>query len=163
MASLCLVKHAWYDATEPWLWQKIEVRLPRRWLALFDEVAGGEDQSTEDNNTALAVEQSIHVASKATLATATLPGASIDEDALQRRKESERSRWIYSSRFAHTTCVSRSKPRRLRAKSKSPARWKIMRTISGAVQNVMELNEPGFYGKVPFHHSLENVVLIQLL
>ncbi|KAG2367038.1 hypothetical protein BDR07DRAFT_1394674 [Suillus spraguei] len=42
-------------------------------------------------------------------------------------------------------------PRRLRPKSKSPARWKIMRTISDAVQNVMDLTEPGVY--VPRLHD----------
>ena len=36
-------------------------------------------------------------------------------------------------------------PRRLRPKSKSPARWKMMRSISNAVQNALELSEPGIY------------------
>ncbi|KAG5641243.1 hypothetical protein DXG03_005676, partial [Asterophora parasitica] len=38
-------------------------------------------------------------------------------------------------------------PRRLRPKSKSPARWKLMRSISDAIQNVLEQREPGVYGE----------------
>jgi hypothetical protein len=43
-------------------------------------------------------------------------------------------------------------PRRLRAKSKSPARWKIMRTISDAVRSVIQRQEPGVYGQS--HHFI---------
>lgn len=38
-------------------------------------------------------------------------------------------------------------PRRLRPKSKSPARWKLMRSISDAIQIVLEQREPGVYGE----------------
>jgi len=38
-------------------------------------------------------------------------------------------------------------PRRIRPKSKSPARWKLMRSISDAIQNVLERRDPGVYGK----------------
>lgn len=37
-------------------------------------------------------------------------------------------------------------PRRLRPKSKSPARWKLMRSISDAIQDVLARREPGVYG-----------------
>lgn len=152
LANLCLVNHAWYDAAKPWLWQKIEVRLPRSWLALLEEITGGEDQSTEDN-TALAVEQSINAVTKAALASTTLPGASTDEDALQKWKESILETLSGPDGSIPPELLSPPasrdpSPRRLRAKSKSPARWKLMRTISDAVQNVMERNEPGFYGKI---------------
>lgn len=36
-------------------------------------------------------------------------------------------------------------PRRLRPKSKSPARWKILRSISDAIQDVMDRRSPGVY------------------
>jgi hypothetical protein len=49
-------------------------------------------------------------------------------------------------------------PRRLRAKSQSPARWKIMRSISKAVQNVMELTEPGVYGKFIFMAMIQSMI-----
>ncbi|KAH0832933.1 hypothetical protein J3R83DRAFT_11900 [Lanmaoa asiatica] len=155
LTNLCLVNHAWYDAAKPWLWHRIEVRLPRSWLALAEEITGGEDQSTEDN-TALAVEQSIHAATKAALATTTIPGASADENALKKWKESILETLSGPDGSIPPDLLSPPasrdpSPRRLRAKSKSPARWKIMRYISDAVQNVMERNEPGFYGKVTFH------------
>jgi len=37
-------------------------------------------------------------------------------------------------------------PRRVRQKSKSPARWKLMRSISDAVQDLMGRHEHGMYG-----------------
>jgi hypothetical protein len=38
-------------------------------------------------------------------------------------------------------------PRRLRPKSKSPARWKIVRSISDAFQTAMDQHAPGMYGE----------------
>lgn len=38
-------------------------------------------------------------------------------------------------------------PRRLRPKSKSPARWKLMRSISDAIQGVLERRDPGVYSE----------------
>lgn len=151
LANLCLVNRAWYDAAKPWLWQRIEVRLPRSWLALVEEITGGEDQSIEDN-TALAVEQSIHAATKAALASTTIPGASTDEDALKKWKESILETLSGPDGSIPPELLSPPasrdpSPRRLRGKSQSPARWKIMRSISDAIQNVVERNEPGVYGK----------------
>lgn len=37
-------------------------------------------------------------------------------------------------------------PRRIRPKSKSPARWKILRSINDAIQDVLERRAPGLYG-----------------
>lgn len=44
-------------------------------------------------------------------------------------------------------------PWRLRNKSKSPTRWRMLRSISDAVQNLMSLEEPGIYG---MPSSIEN-------
>lgn len=150
LSHLCLVNHAWYEAAKPWLWHKLEVRLPRSWLALLDEIT---TDTEDDEKAALAVKESIQAATHAALASSAVrTGASSDEDAARKWKES-----IMESLSGPdgsippellTPPASRdSSPRRIRPKSKSPARWKIMRTISDAVQNVMDLTEPGVYGK----------------
>jgi hypothetical protein len=151
LANLCLVNHAWYNAAKPWLWHKIEVRLPRSWLSLVEEIAGGDDGQNTEDSTALAVEKSIQAATKVALASTAMAGASSDEDALRKWKES-----ILESLCGPDGSIppellsppaSRDpSPRRLRNKSQSPARWKIMRSISDAVQNVVDQNEPGVYG-----------------
>ncbi|KAG2107090.1 hypothetical protein BD769DRAFT_136159 [Suillus cothurnatus] len=153
LSRLCLVNHAWYEAAKPWLWHKIEVRLPRSWLALLDEII---IDTEDDEKAALAVKESIQAATRAALASTVRTGASSDEDAARKWKES-----IMESLTGPdgsippellTPPVSRDpSPRRLRPKSKSPARWKIMRSISDAVQNVMDLTEPGLY--VPRLHD----------
>lgn len=148
LATLCLVNHAWYDGAKPWLWQKIEVRLPRSWLSLVEEIAGGDDEEVNDEQAALVIERSIQAAKEAAMARSTSkqgddvarqlqecilaelggPDGSIPPDLLSPPASRDPS------------------PRRLRTKSKSPARWKMMRSISDAVQNAMELSEPGVYG-----------------
>ncbi|OJA14122.1 hypothetical protein AZE42_05039 [Rhizopogon vesiculosus] len=152
LSRLCLVNHAWYEAARPWLWHKLEVRLPRSWLALVDEITGTED----DERTVLAVKESIQAATHAALASSMLIGASSDQEAARKWKES-----ILESLTGPdgsippellTPPASRDpSPRRIRTKSESPARWKIMRSISDAVQNVMDLTEPGVY--VPRLHD----------
>ncbi|KAG6330322.1 hypothetical protein ID866_8768 [Astraeus odoratus] len=155
LSNLCLVNRAWYEAAKPWLWRRVEVRLPRSWLALVDEITGGEDgQSVE--KTALAVEKSIQAVAELALATTAMAGASSDEEALKKWKESILETLTGPDGSVPpeilTPPASRDpSPRRLRAKSKSPARWKIMRTISDAVQDIADRNEFGLY--VPRVHD----------
>ncbi|TFY79211.1 hypothetical protein EWM64_g4799 [Hericium alpestre] len=147
LASLSLVNRAWYDAAKPYLWRKIEVRLPRGWLALVEEIAGGEDEDLEVEQTALAVDLSIREAAHAALA---VQGQVPDPEAALKLKES-----ILESLSGPDGSIppellsppaSRDpSPRRLRSKSKSPARWTLMRSISDAVQNLMGRDQPGMY------------------
>ena len=63
---------AWYDAAKPWLWRRLEVRLPRSWLCLVDELAGGTDGQVEAEQTALVVEKSLQEAQNAALAARSI-------------------------------------------------------------------------------------------
>lgn len=155
LANLCLVNHAWYDAAKPWLWRRIEVRLPRSWLALVDEITGGEDELNAER-TAIAVEQSIQAFAEAAVATTAMAGTSSDEEALKKWKECILQTLAGPDGSVPpdilTPPASRDpSPRRLRAKSKSPARWKLMRSISDAVQDIADRNEFGLY--VPRVHD----------
>ncbi|TFY61313.1 hypothetical protein EVG20_g7101 [Dentipellis fragilis] len=155
LSSLALVNHAWYDAAKPWLWRKIEVRLPRGWLSLVEEIAGGDDEDVEVEQTAIAVDQSIREAALAALAAKAGVGQEPDPEAALKFKES-----ILQSLGGPDGSIppellsppaSRDpSPRRLRSKSKSPARWKLMRSISDAVQDLMG-GEHGMY--VPAVHD----------
>ena len=70
--NLSLVSHAWYDAAKPWLWTKVEVRLPHDWLSLVEEIAGGDEDEELDG--ALLVDQTIQQATTAALATKNIFG-----------------------------------------------------------------------------------------
>ncbi|KAF9223874.1 hypothetical protein BS17DRAFT_802344 [Gyrodon lividus] len=145
LANLCLVDHAWYNAAKPWLWHKIEVRLPRSWLSLVEEIVGGDDPQNTQDSTVLAVQESIQAATKVALAT-----TATSSDDLRKWKESIMETLTGPDGSIPPELLSPPasrdpSPRRLRAKSKSPARWKIMRSISDAVQNVMDQSEPGVY------------------
>src|SRR5882762_4507535 len=78
LAALCLVSHPWYEAAKPWLWQKVEVHLPRSWLAFVDEISGGDGDEVNEEQAAL-VEKSIQVASNAALARGAPMGTVPDE------------------------------------------------------------------------------------
>ncbi|KAI9061035.1 hypothetical protein FKP32DRAFT_1631567 [Trametes sanguinea] len=152
LANLCLVNKAWYEAAKPWLWRKIEIRLPRSWLAIVDEVAGGEDEDANEEQAALMVDQTLRNAETAALAAQTLIGECSDDGAALELHDKVLARLtgpdISIPPELLTPPASRDpSPRRLRTKSKSPARWKLMRSISVAVQDVMERAHPGIYGK----------------
>lgn len=149
LSSLCLVNRAWYNAAKPWLWRRIEVRYPASWLAFIDEVSGGEHEINEVD-----VDQSIKVATQAALAAAS-PSVIADEDIARKLHESIIATLSGPDGSIPPELLSppasrEPSPRRLRQKSQSPARWKIIRSISDAVQKVMHRNEPGIYGMPSF-------------
>lgn len=144
LAQLCLVNHAWYGAAKPWLWTKLEVRLPRTWLSLLDEIAWNYDEETVDQ----VMEDTVREAAMATIRSSSRPRDS-----------------AYAQKLEETILVSicspdetiplellsplasrEPSPRRFRPKSKSPARWELLRSISEAIQDVVERGDPGLYG-----------------
>ncbi|KAI9000575.1 hypothetical protein BD414DRAFT_405361 [Trametes punicea] len=154
LANLCLVNKAWYEAAKPWLWRKIEIRLPRSWLAVVEEVAGGDDEDVSEEQAAIMVDQTLRNAETAALAAKTLIGECSGNDAALELHDKVLERLtgpdISIPPELLTPPASRDpSPRRLRTKSKSPARWKLMRSISVAVQDVMERAHPGIYVPPP--------------
>ena len=155
LANACLVNHAWYDAAKPWLWHKVEVRLPASWMALVEELVGGDEEEVlDEEDAAIFVGQTLQDVEEAALAAQTLIEGS------SACSPEELARELHGRLLATLNLPDSSippellsppatrdpSPRRLRAKSKSPARWKLMRTISDAVQGMMEQQHPGVYG-----------------
>ncbi|KDR76317.1 hypothetical protein GALMADRAFT_96866 [Galerina marginata CBS 339.88] len=147
LANLCLVNHAWYDAAKPWLWHKLEVRLPRTWLSLVEEIAWNYDEETVD----IVMGRTIKEATQAAMNSAHVLS---NKDGSFRLEEN-----LFDTLDAPDTTISMDllspvpsrdpSPRRLRPKSKSPARWKILRSISDAIQDVMNSRAPGVYVPTP--------------
>ncbi|KAF8071717.1 hypothetical protein FPV67DRAFT_1482419 [Lyophyllum atratum] len=147
LANLCLVNHAWYEAAKPWLWTKIEVRLPRSWLSLVEEIAWEYDEETVD----AVMGNTIKAAAKAAIQSST--SSTRNEEELRLEESILETFHGPDSSIAPellSPVVSRDpSPRRLRPKSKSPARWKLMRSISDAIQNVLQQRNPGVYVPTP--------------
>ncbi|TDL25541.1 hypothetical protein BD410DRAFT_765043 [Rickenella mellea] len=154
LANICLVNHAWYEAAKPWLWCKVEIRYPSSWLSFLTEIGGGDEEISEEE-----VGISIKEATHAALAAKSFSGSNPpDDDAARKLHESIIAELSGPDGSIPPELLSppasrEPSPRRLRTKSKSPARWKIMRSISDAVQNFMELDDPGFYVPTPHDPS----------
>ncbi|KAL5486051.1 hypothetical protein ACEPAI_7095 [Sanghuangporus weigelae] len=148
LVSLCLVNHDWSEAAKPWLWRRIEVRLPQGWLAFVGEVTGGEEEINE-----VQIESTIQQAANAALASGSL-GLPDDETSKKLLHET-----IVASLSGPDSSIppellsppaSREpSPRRLRAKSKSPARWKIMQSINSALQTAVQQDGSNLYVPIP--------------
>ncbi|KAI0767976.1 hypothetical protein BC629DRAFT_1681336 [Irpex lacteus] len=153
LANACLVNHVWYDAAKPWLWTRIEVRLPRSWMALIEELVGGDDEPVDYEDTALFVNRTIQeVEDAAAAAQSLMEGRKDGVDDLVRELHGKLLASLSDAGGVHIPpellsppATRDPSPRRLRAKSKSPARWKLMRSISDAMQNVVGQNHPGVY------------------
>ncbi|GJE96598.1 hypothetical protein PsYK624_127970 [Phanerochaete sordida] len=153
LASAALVNHAWYDAAKPYLWKNIEVRLPRSWISLVEELVGGDEEEVLDpEHAAQFVGQTIQDAEDAALAAQTLIKGSPDcVDSLAQELHLKLLATLVGPdghippELLSPPATRDPSPRRLRAKSKSPARWKLMRTISDAMRDVMEQQQPGVY------------------
>ncbi|KAI9511838.1 hypothetical protein F5148DRAFT_1313418 [Russula earlei] len=156
LANLTYVNRAWSEAARPWLWRKVEVRLPRGWLSLVEEIAGGEDAEAAEEDTARTVDESITEAAHAALAAKTGRSATDDGEAEKKLKESiilelGGPDGSIPPELLSPPASRDPSPRRLRQKSKSPARWKLMRSISDAVQGLIGRDEIGMY--VPAVHD----------
>lgn len=148
LANLCLVNHAWFQAAKPFLWRNLEVRLPRSWLALVEQISWDYEEETVDQ----VMETTVKAAAKvAALASST--GQSHDFEVAQKILEEG----IYDSitlpdegidfDLLSPAATRDPSPRRIRHKSKSPARWELLRSISNALEDIMRIQNPSMYGK----------------
>ncbi|KAJ3502582.1 hypothetical protein NMY22_g18537 [Coprinellus aureogranulatus] len=152
LASCCLVNHAWYEAAKPWLWHRLEVRLPRTWLSLVEQLAWNYDEESVDN----VMEKSFKAAADIAMASAA---SEIEKEETRRLSESffeiDNAAAVdvpedpISVDMLSPMSSREPSPRRLRPKSKSPARWKIVRSISDAIQTALDQRSPGLYVPSP--------------
>ncbi|EPT05638.1 hypothetical protein FOMPIDRAFT_1138867 [Fomitopsis schrenkii] len=141
LKNLCLVNHDWYEAAKPWLWRKVEVSLPRNWLALVDEIAGGDSEESEQEQAAFILAET---AARVQESANGLAALELQEKVL-RRLSTQAPDGSIPPELLSPLASREPSPRRLRQKSKSPARWKVIRSISDVVRNVMEHEHPGMY------------------
>ena len=124
---------------------RLEVRLPRTWLSLVEEIAWNYEEETVD----IVMDKTIKAAANAAIASSS---SAADKVAVLKLEES-----LFDSYDSPDTTISLDllspvpsrdpSPRRLRPKSQSPARWKILRSINDAIQDVMHRRSPGMYGR----------------
>ncbi|CCM04297.1 uncharacterized protein FIBRA_06468 [Fibroporia radiculosa] len=154
LASLCTVNRAWSEAARPWLWRKIEIRLPHSWLSLVDQIAVHDDEELDQDQAALLVDQTMQQVESAALATKDAFGDLSDKTAAFELHEKVLEQLSGPDGSIPpellTPLASRDpSPRRLRHKSKSPVRWQLLRSISDAVRIIMENDMPGLYVPEP--------------
>jgi hypothetical protein len=122
---------------------KLEVRLPRSWLSLVAEIAWDYEEETVDQ----VMNDTIHAAAKlaASHSSSQDIAKKLELSFLDDLQENGPKESIPIELLSPIPSREPS-PRRIRPKSKSPARWKLMRTISDAIQDVLEKSDPGLYG-----------------
>ncbi|KAF9525690.1 hypothetical protein CPB83DRAFT_859189 [Crepidotus variabilis] len=144
LASLCLVNHGWYTAAKPWLWRKLEVRLPRAWLSLVEEIAWNYEEETVDT----VMDNTIRAATQAAITSTGL--LSNQREALRLALDDlDGPETTIAPDLLSPMPTRDPSPRRIRPKSKSPARWRLLRSISDAIQDVVNRRNPGIYIPVP--------------
>ena len=163
LASLCLVNRAWYAAARPWLYHKrecpdplftndrsrhiVEVRMPRSWLSLVEQIAWDYEEETVD----MVMDHTLQAAARVALASAH-PGVPLDDDARLKLQQSILQTLDGPDESIPpellSPAISREpSPRRIRPKSKSPARWQLIQSISDAIRDVFERREPNVYSE----------------
>lgn len=134
LENLCLVSKAWHEGSKPWLWHRVEVRLPRSWLALVDEICGPDEDGVDDVQADVAV-------------TTDRPSFAPPPELLSdlRRQFADDDEFfpfgVVPIDLLSPPASRDPSPARLRAKS--PGRWNFLRAINQAVH----ASEPGLYGK----------------
>ncbi|KAF7312322.1 hypothetical protein MIND_00245300 [Mycena indigotica] len=143
LAQLCLVNRAWYQAAKPWLWDKLEVRLPRTFLSMVEGIAWDYDEETVD----MVMSNTIRAATQAVIRSSSPHDAhDLEERIISCLNAPDESIPI---ELLSPVASREPSPRRLRTKSKSPARWEILRSISDTIQTLLDLRDPGIYIPTP--------------
>lgn len=138
----------------------MEVRLPRSWLALVAEIAWDYEEETVDHVMNKTIQASVKLAARQRRSVDL--AYRLEKTMLQDLQEEVVPEDAIPLELLSPMSTREPSPRRIRPKSKSPARWKLMRTISNAIQDVLEQRDPGIYGK--FSLSVyKNVVLIDVV
>ncbi|KIJ52608.1 hypothetical protein M422DRAFT_26181 [Sphaerobolus stellatus SS14] len=141
LASLCLVNKACHNAAQPWLYRKVEVRMPLNWLNFVDEITGGEEDGEPEPPVAL-VDQTVKNA-------ASLLGNKGDPLRIQEcvMESLEAGIPVESIPLELLTPPLSREPSPQRLRAKSPGRWRLIRSITDAVENVT-----GMYVPTPSDH-----------
>ncbi|KAJ1307659.1 hypothetical protein OPQ81_001752 [Rhizoctonia solani] len=133
LANLCLVSKSWQQAAKPYLWRRIEIRLPRSWLGVLEEVGGGdaEDENTQDDELVTrTVKQAAEAAAKVGGACAIQIHESIMAKlggVIEQRDADFVPNAGIPVELLSPPASREPSPGRLRAKS--PGRWRILRTV----------------------------------
>ena len=143
LLSLSLVNKVWYEAAKPWLYRRVEVRLPRNWLAFVDEITGGEEDGGIEPAKAL-VDQTVK---NAAIALGGVPkpasGAALRLQECVMETLTGTPDGSVPPELLSPPASRDPSPARLNSlRAKSPSRWRLIRSISSAVENVT-----GLYGK----------------
>ncbi|KAG8727268.1 hypothetical protein FRC12_022657, partial [Ceratobasidium sp. 428] len=134
LANLCLVSKAWQEAAKPYLWRRIEIRLPRSWLCVLEEIGGGDaedENSQSDELVSRTVKQAAEAAAKMGGACAIQIHDSIMaklEGVMEERQTGIVPDFGVPIELLSPPASREPSPGRLRAKS--PGRWRILRTVS---------------------------------
>lgn len=123
---------------------RLEVRLPRTWLSLVEEIAWNYEEETVDS----VMQKTIQAVAKAAAHASTFAS---DKDAVLKLEASLLDTLELPDNSICPDLLSpipsrNPSPRRIRPKSKSPARWKILRSINDAIQDVLHSRTPGVHG-----------------
>ncbi|KAF8525836.1 hypothetical protein BU17DRAFT_40991 [Hysterangium stoloniferum] len=127
--SLCLLNKAWHDAAKPWLYRKVEVRLPRNWLAFVDEITSGEEDDELQPSSAI-VDQTVKNAAVA-LAGVNADALRIQECVMETLAVGLPDGSIPPELLSPPASRDPS-PRR----AKSPGRWRLLRSVTDAVETL---------------------------
>lgn len=119
------------------LFSRLEVRLPRNWLGLVEQVAWNYEEETIET----ILGRAIRAAAEVVASTLTIHHP--DQATAQQLKESlcgelDGPDTSIPLELLSPVASREPSPRRIRPKSKSPARWKIVRSINDAIQNVLK-------------------------
>ena len=126
---------------------RLEVRLPRTWLSLVEEIAWNYDEEAVDSMMGRSFEaaQTAAMNSSGTLHQ-QLEAIRFEGFEEQPENTAEAPDTTIPLDLLSPVSSRDNSPRRFRPKSQSPARWKILRSISDAIQNVMDRRASGVYG-----------------
>jgi len=142
LASLCLTNKALHYAAKPWLWLRIEVRLPSSWLALLEVIVGLPEEGPQLPD-ALAVAEKQAVSN--VIQQVSLPNGNMcptQHDAIRQSfiasLDMEPPNGSIPPDLLSPVASREPSPRRLPIRAQSPGRWRLIRAISNAFQAAID-------------------------
>lgn len=171
LSTLCLVSKDFRDAARPWLWRRLEINIPRHWLAILHAICGEDEEpekplnridsvpikSSVEDDQSRSSDRALRLIPEPSFESPLSPSSAAEGTISKAASDAEAALPTGLGPVPHDLLTPRSSrppsPACLSLRGALPGRWRFIKAVNNIVHS-----EPGLYGsslKLAVHARFE--------